>query len=205
MRFSTLLFASIAAAAPAPVGNGIKSIADSLLKTSKSLSGYSDTAVSASAHLSYDTSANIDPTVDLTKALNLAALELWASAYDVEQKACAIAKSINEQTTQSQIDALSAAVTAEAQAVLKLKTTVQTVVDKIKPIAMAFTSSEKSAVETAIKALAKSAEAAVAPLIPLASGLKGVGVSGVYDSVDDLKGAVTGLVSIGSAVSLPPW
>ena len=117
--------------ARSPTISPIQSITTSLQQTSASLDTNSDIVVRAAAHLSYDATSNLDPTTDLTNAINQAALALWSSAYDVEKNVHAITKSSRDGFGKSDVEALKSAIVSETKSIVKLEKALKGAVDGI--------------------------------------------------------------------------
>ncbi|KAK7188556.1 hypothetical protein DPSP01_005521 [Paraphaeosphaeria sporulosa] len=186
-------------------GNGYNSIADSLSKAAQSIGAHTDLTTVANAKLTGDISVNPTPniptTFDLVKSVGGASATLWQLAYDLENKVCSIATSINQQNIAAQQSNLAVAIQAQVDALTKLQQTLNTTVITVQTQAVAFSDAEKSILTSAILALVGSVVASAAPIQALATGLANVGITSISSVAGILTAQANALAAFASKVN----
>ncbi|KAL5413036.1 hypothetical protein PMIN03_003963 [Paraphaeosphaeria minitans] len=186
-------------------GNGYNSIADSLFNAAQSIGVHADGTAVANAKLTGDISLNPKPniitTFELVKAAGGASATLWQLAYDLENKVCSVATSINQQNIAAQQANLAAAIQAQVTALVKLQQTLNATVIAVQTQAVAFSDAEKDILTSAILALVGAVLSSAQPFQVLATGLKDVGITALSSIADALTVQVTALASFASKVN----
>ncbi|KAF2641752.1 hypothetical protein P280DRAFT_516773 [Massarina eburnea CBS 473.64] len=177
-------------------GNGITSLGDTLVSSAQQTSVHANAIYNASGQFTVDappSGTNVAPAIQLAQVFASANSLLWTTATELEKKVCAIASSINEQNINGQKANLVAGINAQANAILKLKSSLDDTIAKIKSLVASFTAEEKAIFIATIGALAKSAEASVMPVARLIQGLQTAGVSGLAGSSSALQASASAL------------
>ncbi|KAF2844636.1 hypothetical protein T440DRAFT_559499 [Plenodomus tracheiphilus IPT5] len=146
-------------------------------------------AVNGSGGIQY----NYDVKANLTAALSTVNNIFWQTAYQAELKVCSIVTSINRQNVDTARGSLTAAITAEAQAILSIVGTLLNTVAIIKAQATAFADSEKAVIAALVQAIAAAAAASAGPAAVLSAGLSATGASTLNEVVAGLQAAVASL------------
>ncbi|KAH6644855.1 hypothetical protein C7974DRAFT_408500 [Boeremia exigua] len=146
-------------------------------------------ALSGSGTIAY----SYDIQADLAAALATVNNLFWSTAYEGEERVCAIVRSINEQNVGTVRGNLLIAITAEAQAVIRIAITLGNTVAAVQSQIREFTNAEKTVLATLIRAIATAAVASTGPLAKLNAGLTATGNTALNEAIDSLQVAVAGL------------
>ncbi|KZM26564.1 uncharacterized protein EKO05_0005414 [Ascochyta rabiei] len=139
---------------------------------------------------------NYDVKASLASSLTILNNLLWQTAYQTEQRVCAIVTSINQQNVDTVNGNLRAGIAAEVQAIIRITVTLTTTIATIKAQLAAFSEAERVVVATLIQAIATAASASLGPAAQLSGGLSAAGLTGLADVVGGLQVAITSLQAL---------
>ncbi|KAJ4330372.1 hypothetical protein N0V95_010067 [Ascochyta clinopodiicola] len=139
---------------------------------------------------------NYDVKASLASSLAILNNLLWQTAYQTEQRVCAIVTSINQQNVDTVNGNLRAGIAAEVQAFIKITLTLTNLVASIRAQLAAFSAAERAVVTTLIQAIVTAATASLGPAAQLSNGLTAAGATGLTDVVGTFQVAITGLQAL---------
>ncbi|XPS92901.1 hypothetical protein M3J09_002277 [Ascochyta lentis] len=139
---------------------------------------------------------NYDVKASLASSLAIVNNLFWQTAYQSEQRVCAIVTSINQQNVDNVNAGLRAGITAEVQAIIAITVSLTNLIAAIRAQLTAFTDAERAVITVLIQAIVAAASASLGPAAALSAGLAATGVSGVAEAVGGLQVAVTQLQAL---------